>query len=134
VLAKAKGRTFPEDLTTIALFAYQISFRGHHCPIQKRPHPASCSCHTRFTGVEAAPPKETLQAFGGVTSIDTFRLRNLTIDSYSWVTRFYSPRDLKHPPPKAKQKYFYTLEPIRKTIVLHEEEEDPIVLIQKRVF
>ena len=134
VLAKAKGRAFPDQVTALALFAFQISFRGHHCPSRERLHPVACLCPTRFTGVPTAPPKETLQAFGGHTSIDDFRSHNLTIESYSWVTRFYSPRDLTRTPRNTDRKYFYTLQPIRKTIVLADVEDDPIVLIKRRVF
>ncbi len=133
-ITQTKTHAFPKDLTSLALFAFQISFRGRHCPSSQRTHSPSCLCYTRFTGLEAAPPKETLHAFGGDQSIKAFRSRALTIESYEWVTRFYSARELVPVTTKINPKYLYTMEPFRKCITLREEESDPIVLIKKRVF
>lgn len=131
-LVKAKS-WFPKGLTETCLFAYQISFRGRNCPIKQREHPASCPCHSRWVGVKAAGNKETLKAFGGHLTIAQFRRGFLHISSYDWITRYYSPRELIRVPP-VQQKYLYTLEPRRRTIILEQEEEDPVVLIKQRCF
>lgn len=68
-------------------------------------------------------------------TIADFRSGSLTIDSYSWVTRCYNPRELSTISPMLNPRYLYTMEPIRRTITLHDEEDDdPIVLIKRRVF
>lgn len=122
-----KAKTFPQNLTALAVFAYKVSFRG-----RQREHPAS---HTRFCGVLPAPPKETLQAFGGHLSIHQFRREFLTINSYQWVTRVYRPREPSRVPQAVDKRYFYTLQPVRKTIVLDDDDEsDPVVFIKRRVF
>ena len=122
-----KAKAFPKDLTSLAIFAYKVSFRG-----RQGEHPASDS---RFSGVVPAAPKETLRAFGGHHQIGQFRRGFLTIDSYHWVTRAYRPRELNHVPPNADKRYFYTLQPLRKTVVLDpDDEDDPVVFIKRRVF
>jgi hypothetical protein len=81
-----------------------------------------------------APDKESLQAFGGSSTIDEFRRGALTIDNYAWITRFYSPEELT-PPTPVKREYLYTLKPLRRVKVLDcEEDEDPVVLIKRRVY
>lgn len=58
----------------------------------------------------------------------------MTIDSYSWVTRYYSPVE-KCAVPLVKREYLYTLKPLRRTKLLDsEEDEDPVVLIKRRVY
>jgi hypothetical protein len=84
-------------------------------------------------GVEAAKDKETLEAFGGRLTIGQFRRGFLCIESYDWISRYYSPRELLRVPPVAK-KYLYTLQPLRRVVVLEEEDEDPVVLIKQRCF
>lgn len=84
-------------------------------------------------GIEAAKDKETLKAFGGDLSLGEFRRGFLCIDSYTWVTRYYSPRELLRTPPVPK-KYLYTLQPVRRVIVLEQEDEDPVVLIKQRCY
>lgn len=84
-------------------------------------------------GIQAARNKETIQAFGGELTISQFRRGFLTIDNYDWVTRYYSPRAPISKPPVASQ-YLYTLQPIRKTKTLDDEEEDPVILIKQRCF
>lgn len=130
---QAKAGAFPKDATSISLFAFQISFRGRHCKHKTRVHPPGCGCHSRYTGVLPAPPKETLQAFGGSATIDQFRRGSLTIDSYEWVTRYYSPSELTRDP-AVKREYLYTLKPIRRARIIEDEDEDPVVLIKRRVY
>lgn len=132
-LAKTKAGTFPNKLTAIGLFAFQISFRGRHCPQKARSHSANCGCYTGFTGVVPAPPKEELQDFGGTKSIKEFRRGALTIDSYDWITRYYSPRELCDNK-GIKPQYLYTLQPLRRVKLLDEQDEDPVVLIKRRVY
>jgi hypothetical protein len=134
-IAKTKTGSFPKNATALALFAFQISFRGRNCPQKSRLHTPGCHCYSRFTGVLQAYNKETLQAFGGSTTIDQFRRGFLTIESYEWITRFYEPRELLRDPP-VKKEYLYTLKPLRrmKFLEAEEEDEDPVVLIQRRVF
>jgi hypothetical protein len=136
VLSKAK-HSFPKEVTAIALFAYQISFRGKHCGFkQGKLHPATCPCHSRFNGVLPAQDKETLEAFGGHLSISQFRRQSLTIDSYEWITRIYRPRELMRGERDIDPKYLYTMQPIRKVKLLDcdNEDEDPIVMIKRRVY
>ena len=131
-LDRARAHTFPSSLTALALFAYQISYRGKHCRQKTRAHPSDCPCHSRYHGLLAARPKETLQAFGGHLTIQQYRQDFSTIESYAWITRFYSPGDpIKTPP--INPRYLYTLDPIRKTIVYQEEDDDPVVFIQSRL-
>lgn len=132
-ISKAKANHFPKHLTPIGLFAFQISFRGRHCPQKTRQHPIKCSCYTRYTGVVPAPDKEELLAFGGTKSIHEFRAGALTIDSYDWITRFYSPRELC-PEKGVKPQYLYTMQPMRRVKLLEDEVEDPVVLIKRRVY
>ena len=134
-IEQTKAGTFPKDATSLSLFAFQISFRGRHCPERTRVHSSRCGCYSRFTGVVPAPPKEGLQAFGGNQTISEFRKGFLTIDSYEWVSRYYNPRELTRDPPIRKG-YLYTLKPLRRVRVLDadEEEEDPVVLIKRRVY
>lgn len=130
-VAQAKAGSFPKDATSLTLFAFQISFRGRHCPEKTRLHSPGCCCHSRFTGILPAPPKTALQAFGGSTTIAEFRRGNLVIEKYEWVQRFYSPRELTG----AKCGYLYTLKPLRRVRVVDaEEDEDPVVLIKRRVY
>lgn len=131
-ITQTKAHKFPKNLTEIGLFAFQLSFRGRHCPQKTRDHSPHCPCHTRFTGVVPAPPKEELQNFGGAKSITEFRKGFLTIDSYDWITRFYNPRELCSE--KVPSKYLYTLQPMRRVKLLDDEEEDPVVLIKRRVY
>lgn len=84
-------------------------------------------------GVQAAQPKETLDVFGGHTTIANFRRGFLFIDNYEWVSRYHDPRVRIRDPPSST-KYLYTLEPIRKTRILEEEDEDPVVLIKQRCY
>lgn len=122
------------SLTTLALFAYQISFRGRWCPErQQRKHPSTCPCHARFAGITPAGPKEDLQAFGGTRSIQAYRRGFLTIDSYDWISRFYNPRELADD--NVPRHWLYTLDPIETRgmkVIPTEEDEDPIVLIKRR--
>lgn len=127
-LEKTKAGKFPKDLTSITLFAFQISFKGRHC----RCHSA-CDCYSRFCGIIPAPSKETLKAFGGKATITEFRDGCLTIDSYDWITRSYKPR-AKIKETLVKPQYLYTLQPLRRVQLLEEQEEDPIVLIQRRCY
>lgn len=135
VLSKAK-HAFPKEVTTIALFAYQISFRGKHCGFKQGKHPATCPCHSRYHGVLPAQDKETLEAFGGHLSITQFRRKSLTIDSYEWITRIYRPRELMKEVSHVDPKYLYTMQPIRKVKLLDcdNEDDDPIVMIKRRVY
>lgn len=133
-VAQAKAGSFPKDATSLALFAFQISFRGRHCQHESRVHSARCDCYSRFTGVLQAPHKETLQAFGGGATIAQFRRGALTIDSYAWVERYYSSMDRCREAP-VKREYLYTLKPLRRVKVIDiEEDEDPVVLIKRRVY
>lgn len=127
VIAKARSGQFPRDATALGLFAFQIAWKGKHCP-----HSSRCSCYSRFTGVVPAPDKESLQAFGGPLSIREFRKRALTIESYDWVSRFYSPREQV---PEGRVPYLYTLQPVRRVKLVDVEcDEDPVVFIKRRVF
>lgn len=54
----------------------------------------------------------------------------MTIESYDWVK---NPRDLASEG-KIKPQYLYTMLPLRRVKLLEEEEEDPVVLIKRRVF
>jgi hypothetical protein len=84
--------------------------------------------------VVPAPPKEELQAFGGRSTIAEFRRGALTIDRYEWVTDFYNPRELMDET-RIKKEYLYTLQPLRRVRVIDcEEDEDPVVLIKRRVY
>lgn len=84
-------------------------------------------------GIQAAQPKETLDVFGGHSTITQFRRGFLFIDNYEWVTRLYDPCVPMQEPLTCK-KYIHTFEPVRKTRILEEEDEDPIVLIKQRVY
>lgn len=133
-IAQAKAGVFPEEATALTLFAFQISFRGRNCKEKARVHPAGCDCHSRFAGILPAPPKNTLQDFGGNLTIAEFRRGSLVISDYDWVTRFYSPAELTTDT-GIKREYLYTLKPMRRVKVLDiEEDEDPVVLIKRRVY
>jgi hypothetical protein len=124
-ISQAKAGTFPQDLTSISLCAFKTSFKGRHCIHKGK----ACHCYSRFTGVVPAPPKETLQAFGGPTSIAEFRRGAMVIESYAWI-----PGEL-HPDPLLKREYLYTMKPLRRTKTIEvEDDEDPIVLIKRRCF
>jgi hypothetical protein len=84
-------------------------------------------------GVKAARDKTSLKAFGGDLTIAQFRRGFLCIDTYDWILAYYSPRD-PFKQPLVQSKYLYTLEPVRKTLVVDEEDEDPVVLIKQRVY
>ena len=84
-------------------------------------------------GVRPAADKTALKAFGGNLTVAQFRRGFLRIDKYEWIARFYNPRELMRVPPVNK-KYLYTLEPVRKTVVLDDDDEDPVVLIKQRCF
>lgn len=59
----------------------------------------------------------------------------MTIEHYDWVTRYYSTRELTKDAP-VKRAYLYTLKPLKRVKILdpEEEEEDPVVLIKRRVY
>lgn len=129
-LEKAKAGHFPLDLTSIGLFAFAITIRGRHCQDEK-----PCTCGSRFTGVVPAPPKETLQDYGGHQSVAEFRRGFLTIDSYTWLERFFDPGRPALVPRGVDRSYLFTTKPLRRVKVLDvEEDEDPIVLIKRRVY
>lgn len=134
-IEQCKAGKFPKDTTSLALFAFQISFRGRNCKEKTRVHSSRCGCYSRFTGVVPAGPKESLRAFGGDKTIENFRRGALTIDDYAWVTRYYSPRELTKDA-RVRGSYLYTLEPLKRVKVLDvdEEGEDPVVLIKRRVY
>lgn len=132
-IAKARAGTFPRDATALGLFAFQIAWKGKHCP-QKTPgrHSPTCRCIARFTGILPAPDKEALEAFGGTMSIQRFRRDMLTIDSYEWIARFYTSH---HPIPTSGVPFLYTLQPLRRVKPMDiDTDDDPVVLIKRRVF
>lgn len=133
-ISKCRAGAFPQDATSLTLFAYKISFRGRNCKHNSRVQAKRCDCYSRFAGVLQADDKETLEAFGGSTTIAEFRRDFLTIDSYEWVTRSYSPGE-RSPLVPMDRSYLFTLKPLRRVKVIDsEEDEDPIVLIKRRVF
>lgn len=134
-LLHARAGTFPHQATALTLFVFQITVRGKHCPHKTHRHPSSCLCFSRFAGILAAAPRETLEAFGGKMSIEHFRRNFLTIERYEWIQRLYIPtqevRETGIP-----KKYLYTLQPRRGIVVLEnsEEEDDPVALIKRRAW
>jgi hypothetical protein len=58
----------------------------------------------------------------------------LTIDSYAWVEKYYSSAE-RCAEGSVRREYLYTLKPLRRVKVLDiEEDEDPVVLIKRRVY
>lgn len=112
-ILKSRAGQFPKSLTALALFAAKL--------------------HPPFAGITPAPPKETLQAFGGSATITEFRRHSMTIRSYASVQRIWKPRELMNGT-KINPRYLYTLEPLRRTQLIESEEEDPVALIQRRVW
>jgi hypothetical protein len=56
------------------------------------------------------------------------------ISDYEWVQRFYDPVELMEGR-GVKREYLYTLKPLRRVKALEvEEDEDPVVLIKRRVY
>lgn len=131
MLEKASAGKFPKDLTSITLFAFQISFKGKNCRHRRR---RGCDCYSGFCGVVPAAAKEEIAAFGGPSGITEFRNGFMTIDSYDWITRFYTARERVREG-LVKPQYLYTLQPLRRVQLLNDaEDDDPIVLIKRRVF
>lgn len=124
LIARTRAGTFPAALTALTVFAFRTSFCAHETP---------CVCHARFTGVVPAPPKETLQAFGGNTTITQFRRGAMTIPDFSRIERLYRPRVLCSGT-RINPRYLYTFEPRRRVQLLEVEDEDPVVLIRRRVW
>ena len=84
-----RTRRYPVALSFIALFAYQISYRGRNCRFRSTKHPAHCNCHSGYAGLCPAPPKENLVSFGGNQSLDSFRRGFLLIERYEWIERYF---------------------------------------------
>ena len=123
-ISRTRAGRFPASLTALTILAFKTSFCAHE---------RACLCHSRFTGIVPAPEKETLTTFGGSSTILQFRRGFLVITDYSRVERMWRPRVLcsGH---KLDPRYLYTLEPLRRTKLIETEEEDPVVLIKRRVW
>jgi hypothetical protein len=110
-------------LTYIALFAYQISYRGRNCRFRSAKHPSHCDCHSRYTSIPPAPPKEDLVAFGGGQTLDSFRRGFLLIDRYEWVERYF---DIYRPC------IMQGIESRKETIQIESDDMDIIALVKQR--
>jgi hypothetical protein len=57
----------------------------------------------------------------------------MTITDYSRIQRLWNPRVLCDGR-RLEPKYLYTMQPLRRVSLLDTEDEDPIVLIKRRVW
>ena len=116
-ILKTKTHVFPKALTSLGLFAAKIAtYRG-----------------SVFAGITPAAPKETLQAFGGTTTITQFRRGAMIIEKYEYIERLWRPRELLSERGIDPQ-FLYTFKPLRRVQLLDCDEEDPVGLIQRRVW
>jgi hypothetical protein len=57
----------------------------------------------------------------------------MIIEKYEYVQQLWKPRELLNAR-RVDPQYVYTLKPLRRVRLLQEEEEDPVALIQRRVW
>lgn len=80
----------PQGTSFLALLAFLTVHRPLYCSYDKnQKHPHTCPCIDKFHGIKISPKKETLQSFGGDTSIQEYRKGFQIIEKYEWVLSYF---------------------------------------------
>ena len=92
-LALEHPKKVPPGCHYIGILAYLTVCKGQPCEGQVMHELGLCDCIVTHRGVTVAPGRETLQAFGGTETIDTYRQYFHRIDNYDAVLQNFATVD-----------------------------------------